>query len=497
MLTPLRPSPISDPAPDGSIGVTHSHPRAVIIVIALLLALGLARLLAVAAHAPLYAYANTYDQVRYTACFDLYPDRSAAMPPDQNRPEEPYSRYHFIPDALPICYWSSELLFQGATVAIYHMAEALGLGDSHDVRWIGGLRITALLALVLAFIWVHLRRREYRAAIAHAALFGILFSDPANALYINSFYAEWSALLGAYVLIATLLLWRNFERTAARVVILSLLAFLLAISKIQHLFLPLAIGVVVLVLGVLRSRRVPWQALPVLIGGVIGMGIGFFQMQRDGPLMESIRAYNRADVLFTAVLPFANDKRALLSEVGVDPDCDVYSGKHAWEMPAMPQDVCSGINGFTRGVELKLLLHHPGIMLRLAGAGVVALNPWIAKNIGQVEGGVLAEIPSTIPSIGRLLRAAPMLQWAILALPFAGLLVIGVRCGRSGSVSLDYAAITCALMHVTLTVTVLGDGLADTAKQGHLIVNAALAYLIIVAVMLIVDRAGIDRLQKA
>ncbi|HZP65250.1 MAG TPA: hypothetical protein VFB32_02995, partial [Rudaea sp.] len=41
-----------------------------------------------------------------------------------------------------------------------------------------------------------------------------------------------------------------------------------------------------------------------------------------------------------------------------------------------------------------------------------------------------------------------------------------------------YTALTVAVMLATLTITVLGDGLADTPKQGHLVLNAALAWWI-------------------
>ena len=41
-----------------------------------------------------------------------------------------------------------------------------------------------------------------------------------------------------------------------------------------------------------------------------------------------------------------------------------------------------------------------------------------------------------------------------------------------------YTVLTVAVMITTLGVTVLGDGLADVPKQGHLVINAAYAWWI-------------------
>jgi hypothetical protein len=440
------------------------------------------RVFALWAHDPLHAYANSYDQTRYTNCFHFYPDRPAAIPPQQNSPQAPFSDYRFIGTDDPMCYWSSELAFTGATAAIWKLGETFGAGEVHDVRWVGALRWFALLALSIALSRAWMRRGDTRAAFANAALLPLLFADPGNTLYLDTFYAEWSALLAAYALIALTLLWRDERRSALRFGLLALAAFALATSKIQHLVLPLGLAAAIIVLDRVRLRRISWRAAALGIGAFAGFWLQFAQLHRDGAMMDAIDQYNRADVVFTALVPFADDRRALLTELGIDPDCEIYSAHHAWEFPDLPEKVCHGLVNFNRGMELRTLFTHPRIALRLVGNGVLALDPWIAKNLGQIEGGEFATIPA-LPSIGRALHALPLLQLTLLALPLLALLVLLWRPGmRKGSRALDLTALVAVTMAGTFGVTILGDGLADAAKQGHLVLNVALAWLLVALV---------------
>ena len=134
--------------------------------------------------------------------------------------------------------------------------------------------------------------------------------------------------------------------------------------------------------------------------------------------------------------------------------------------------------------QLRVLLGNPRLGVRLAGRAGLALDPWIAENIGQVEDQVLGRIPDSMWSIGQILHRWPGVQLVVLAAPWFGLLVLLVRRRRASSaLALEATALICVAMLVTLGVTVMGDGLADTAKQGHLVVNAALAWVIAVGVL--------------
>lgn len=446
-------------------------------VLLVVFAAGLVRALALWAHVPLYAYANSYDETRYSACFSIYPNRPAEIPPQQNSPLAPIEDFRFVATGDPLCYWSSELLFTGATALAWRALEAAGGPPVHSVRAIGALKLAALLMLVAGFVRAHLRRGEPRPALAHALLFALVFADPGNTLYLNTFYGEWTALLAAYALFALIALWHGEAFDRRRFAWLALTAFVLATSKIQHLLLPLALATGLYALARLDRRRAGWRAAAVLCGALAGAGFQFAQLQRDDAMSDSIRQYNRADVVFTALLPLADDPRTLLADIGIDPACAIYAGKHAWELPDMPERACPGITRFGQARLLATLARHPGIVLRLPLHGLRALDPWLARNVGHVAGAELASIPPAL-SIGSALHAWPPLQWAVLATPLLALGALARRRTRSRAV-VEYLGLTVVLMAATLAVTVLGDGLADTAKQGHLVVDAALCALVV------------------
>ena len=440
--------------------------------------IGLARLLTLWAHDPLLAYANSYDQVRYTACFNLYPDRSAPVQPTDNSPWAPYSQYRFFDIPEPFCYWSSEWVFQGVNALAYRVAEAFGAGPSHDVRSMGALRIAALLAMLFAFLRAHWRRGEWAIALAHAAVFAILFSDPGDSLYLNGYYAEWTSLLAAYAMVGLLVLWRNEIGTRRRLIVLGWIAFALSFSKIQHVVLPCVIGLTILLAGRWQQRPASWRAWALIVGGLVGMVGQGLQLGRGGELMESIRVHNQTHVVLTGLLPWSSDKPALLREMGVSADCLQYVGMHAWQLPGQPQKVCPGVEDFGRGKQLMVLLRHPQLGLALFVHGIGRLQPWIVPAIGQVENGRNDDIPASIPNLGSALRAAPTVFFSLLAMPFLALLALSCRRDWRRDRWFEYTLVTCVLMLATLGVTILGDGLADTPKQGHLIGNAAIAFAV-------------------
>jgi hypothetical protein len=388
-----------------------------------------------------------------------------------------------------MCYWSSELAFGGVTALAWKAAEALGGRAVHDVRGVAVLRWLALLAISIAFSRAWLHRNDARAAIANAALVPLVFADPGNTLYLATFYAEWTAMIAAYASIGLILLWRDERRSRLRFALLAFVAFVLAMSKLQHMLLPLALTASVFVIDRIRFKRTTWRAVALASGALAGAYFQFAQTARDGLMIDTIRQYNRADIVFTALLPLADDPRALLEEIGIDPGCAIYSGKRAWQLPDLPDRTCRGLVDFSHTREIAVLLRHPVLAVRLALNGVLALDPWLADNVGHVEGGQFEKLPASVFSVGRPLHGWPASQLVLLALPMVALVILIARGGARVSRAIEATLLVVVTMLGTLGVTLLGDGLADTPKQGHLVIDAALAWLVAGFIMVIARRS--------
>jgi len=430
----------------------------------------LVRGIALVRHDPLLALANNFDQIRYSLCLDIAPWRPGVDPTKAN-PPAPYSRFAFTPLPKDACTWSSEFVFTVPVALAWHAAEAMGGRTIHSVRRLGELRLVACFAVGAWATGFFLRERRVDLALAHLAGFGLVAMDPANTLYLSTFYAEAAATFGFYVslvgIVAALV-----RPTRGALVMAAFGAVVLATSKYQHLALPIVLGLAVLIGAGRAGRKV---ALVVIAAGALGAGIQLANGARDSASMRYVHWVNNADYVVGVLLPETSNRDRIVERLEVNDECLKYIGKTIYAMPGSVEKTCTTVDRWSSAELWWLLISDPPGLARALMHIPKLLLPWQPRYLGAVEDGNNEHQPWWMPSVDLAFGERPFFAWTLLLLPW----LFVAACVRRGTPALARAfALACAAGMLAVCLAALfGDGDVEYAKHVQLAVNYALASL--------------------
>lgn len=451
----------------------------------LLLAVFVLRVHAVVAHDPLVGLANNYDMIRVQGCIDVYPLRDDGVHPESNSWQAPLRWYHFRDDLAPGCFVSSEVLFAWALVPLARHAAERSADGRFSLRVFGVGRALILLGAVLIPVaWVALRHRDGGLALGALALAALLLADPGVTVYLNSLYAEFAAVVFAWLAVfATLVVIRHPDRSRAWSLLAALAIVGACTSKLQHLafglWLAASLALVLLRAGQWAAR---WRVLLALaIAAVLGAGIQTWNLHRD--YTATISSANRTNVFLGAVLGSSASPAADARVLGLPEACAAHAGED-WFTPGVESaHPCPEVLHTSRRSLVALAVFSPQTVLRVLGEGLARTRPWIPQILGKLEGGVQSELPDRLPTLSRALDALPAALWlpCFLLPPVLALRALLSRPSAGRSLSGTWLLVFLGgFPALTLATVLFGDGFADVNKQFHLGMLAWLASWVVI-----------------
>ena len=118
---------------------------------------------------------------------------------------------------------------------------------TYSIRWLGLTKFFVCVLVWLFFTFEWWRRGPPALALANGLVFPLLLCDPANTIYLSTFYAEFTAVVTLYLIASAILVYHERPKSIHAMLLLAFAAFALGMSKIQHLLLPMMCAGTVLI----------------------------------------------------------------------------------------------------------------------------------------------------------------------------------------------------------------------------------------------------------
>ncbi len=355
----------------------------------LILAIATLRAFAFWAADPMLAYANNYDQIRTLRVFGLHP-KDSTKPPYEMTPEQPWRYFVQGDEPQAPVYPSSDLLVKAIQVTT--MA-AFGKSDgSMDIK----VATAPVLIGWLVGIWLIFRKLLVKplAALGFAAWI-LLVADPINLLFLNTWYAEFSAFALATLFVGIAWLWL-FQLVTLRWALVwggVCLAFL-SLNRNQYMFLLPAVAGLAGVAALAVQR--PFQRPSFITAGkwaLIAAGcllpmLAYNTAAQNSDEVAVWAATNRTNTIFGALLPASKAPARMLKHLGLSPEeCLQFSGENLYVTPEeefkahCPESLTASLVRIAKAV-----VREPTVLLTVIENVAMHHNGFLQYHIGHIEG---------------------------------------------------------------------------------------------------------------
>lgn len=449
--------------------------------------MGLARAALLVAHQPLLGYGDQSDMHRSADCFGLQPLAAATAPGEFVRPHRGY-RMAGVKRAG--CYPSSAVVLAAPVVTAYGIASIAG-GDSPLVIPMNAFGLFHLLLFALLALAIALALAPHPvASVVHAALFFLLIADPVATLWLNTFYTEPAALLGAYgavAMSAVIVLEGGTKRWHWWLLAAALVS--LGLAREQFGYLPLALAALAAPALMRRSRRGTGIVLAVAL--VVAAAQVALAPLRPG----YISPINRVNAYLGVILAASRDEPATLARLGLPARCGAMSGATWWlRRGENLEAVCPEVVGLSSIAFMRLIPTEPFTLLRAVSRVLPAAQSVVPGYLGiAAEGPIRAvpDLPPRVMSFVALLSWTPSMVFAaivmalLISFPVAVAWLVWTARNEAelSAVPLTYALLV-AIAGYALATTALGDGIAGAERHnwpGAMATLAAVLFLPLVA----------------
>lgn len=355
----------------------------------LILAIATLRAFAFWAADPMLAYANNYDQIRTLRVFGLHPKDSPKALYEMT-PEQPWRYFVQADDLHAPIYPSSDLLvkaIQVTTMAAFRSSD--GLMD---------IKVATVPVLIGWLVGICLIFRKLLArplAALGFAVWILLVADPINLLFLNTWYAEFSAFALATLFVGTAWLWL-FQLVTLRWALVwgGVCLAVLSFNRNQYMFLlPAVAGLAgIAALAVQHPYRKPSLAAAgkcaLITAACLLPMMAFNAAAKKDKDVAVWAATNRTNTIFGALLPASKSPVQMLKHLGLSPEgCLRFSGENLYVTPEeefkehCPESLTASLARIAKAVVLE-----PTVLITLIKNIALHHNGFLQYHLGHIEG---------------------------------------------------------------------------------------------------------------